>query len=263
MRAALASASAAFRLLLFVLWTLILLPPYLAALAAGRYYRRIACFYWRVTARYLIRMRVRVHGSIATGRPLLLVSNHVSYLDIVLLGGLVQGSFVAKAEVRGWPGIGFLALVARTVFVDRRPLAAGDHRDKIAGRLKDGEPLILFPEGTSSDGNRVLPFKSALFNVAESAIGDSHVTVQPVAVAYTRYGGLPMGYGQRPFYAWYGDMDLVTHLWEVMRRGTFTAEVAFLPAVTADRFADRKALARHAESETRRGFNRLLTGRGD
>ncbi len=263
MRSALDTASAALRLFLFVLWTLLLLPPYLAALAADWRYRDISRFYMRVTAKYLVRMNVVVHGAPATDRPLLMVSNHVSYLDIFLLGALIPGSFVAKAEVRKWPGIGFLALVARTVFVDRRPAAAGKHRDRIAARLTEGEPLILFPEGTSSDGNRVLPFKSALFNVAESAVGAVPVTVQPIAVAYTRYGGLPMGYEQRPFYAWYGDMELAPHLWEVMRRGAFTAEVEFMEPVAADSFADRKALARHAEAATRTGFNRLLTGRRD
>lgn len=257
-----AAVSAALRLILFVLWTLILLPPYLLALLLRRHYRRIALFYWRTVGRFLIRMDVRVHGEMSAERPLLLVLNHVSYLDIVLLGGLIPGCFVSKAEVRKWPGIGFLALIGRTVFVERRPSAVGRQRDAIAGRLKEGEPLILFPEGTSSDGNRVLPFKSALFNAAEVAVGgDAHVRVQPVAIAYTRFGGLPMGYAGRPFYAWYGDMDLVSHLWEVMKRGRFTAEVEFMSPVTVDRFANRKDLARYCEAETRRGFNRLLTGR--
>lgn len=259
-----AAFSAGVRLTLFVLWTLVLLPPYLVALGLRGPYRRIARFYWTTVGRYLIRMDVRVHGEMTTERPLLLVVNHISYLDIVLLAGMIPGSFVSKAEVRKWPGIGFLALIARTVFVDRRPAAVSQHRDQIAGRLKEGEPLILFPEGTSSDGNRVLPFKSALFNAAEAAVGgDTHVRVQPVAIAYTRYGGLPMGYGERPFYAWYGDMDLVTHLWDVMRRGRFTVDVEFMPPVTADRFANRKELARHCEAEVRSGFNRLLTGRRD
>lgn len=257
-----AGLMAASRLLMFVAWTLVCLVPYLPALALRRYYRRIAQFYWKVVNDHVLRMHVVVRGSICRDRPLLIVANHQSYLDICVFGQLIPGCFVSKAEVRKWPGIGFLALIARTIFVDRRPSSAGRQRDEIAGRLKEGEPLMLFPEGTTSDGNRVLPFKSAMFNVAEVAIHDGgHIAVQPVSIAYTRHNGLPMGYGLRPFYAWFGDMDLASHLWEVLMLGDFTVEVDFLPPVTMEGFADRKALAKHCEEVVRRGHNGALTGR--
>jgi 1-acyl-sn-glycerol-3-phosphate acyltransferase len=261
MHSVLAHVSAVLRLLLFVLWTLVLLPPYLIALAVNWRYREIARFYWRTVAVYVVRVDLRVHGEIAAERPLLLVCNHASYLDIIILGGAISAAFVAKAEVGQWPGIGFLAKIGRTIFVDRRPTAAARQGSEIARRLAEGEPLILFPEGTSSDGNRVLPFKTSLFHVAQAPVAGAAVRVQPLAVAYTRCGGLPMGHGDRPFYAWYGDMDLVSHLWDVLRRPRFTAEILFMPAVSADQFADRKSLARHCETETRRAFNQLLTGR--
>lgn len=259
----LSSLSAAMRLLLFVVWTFVMLPPYLATLALGRYYRRIARVYWAVTAKYLIQAEIVCRGTMSGERPLLIVANHASYLDIVVLGATVPGCFVSKAEVRKWPGIGFLAIIARTVFVDRRPSSTHRQRDEIAGRLKEGEPLILFPEGTSSDGNRVLPFKSALFNAAEHAIGGRRPVIQPLAIAYTRQGGLPVGYAGRPLYAWYGDMDLVTHLWAVMKAGPFTVELEFLPTVTMESFPDRKALARHCEDAVRRAVSRALSGRTD
>jgi len=257
----LASLSAVLRLLLFVAWTLVCLPVYLPALMARRYYRRISNFYWRMVAEHVLRMRIVTRGQLSARRPLLVVSNHVGYLDIIVLGSLIPGCFVSKAEVRRWPGIGFLARIARTVFVDRRQSSAGRHRDEIANRLRENEPLILFPEGTSSDGNRVLPFKSALFNAAERAVDDRTIHVQPISIAYTRYRGLPMGYRMRPHYAWYGDMDLVTHLWDVLKRGDFTVEVDFLPTTTIESFADRKELARFCEGEVRRGLNGALTGR--
>lgn len=252
---------AVIRLLFFLVWTVVLLVPYLSALAVGVGYRPLGAFYWRVVARWVLLAKVIVHGEIDETRPLILVGNHSSYVDIVVLGSLVHGSFVAKSEVRSWPGLGFLAIIARTVFVDRKRTAVTKHRDKIAARLGDGEPLILFPEGTTSNGNKVLPFKSALFNVAEQAKTESPLYIQPFAIAYTRAGGLPMGLAQRPFYAWVGDEELAPHLWGLLCRGGFTVEVGFLPAVSSEDFLSRKALAAFCEQEVRRGLVGLLTGR--
>lgn len=253
--------SATVRLLLYVLWTLVMMPVYSVALLAGTGYRAISCFYWRMTAEHILRMKIVVRGALVPQRPLLCVANHVSYLDIIALGSFVQGSFVAKAEVRGWPGFGILARLARTVFIDRRQTAVARSRSQIADALRRGEPLILFPEGTSSDGNRVLSFRSSLFNVAEQDVDGQPVTVQPVSIAYTRHWGVPMGYGLRPLYAWYGDMDLATHLWEVLLEGGFTVEIDLLEPVTLAQCGDRKALARHCESAVRRGMNGALSGR--
>lgn len=261
--------SAALRFALFLVMTLVGLVIYIPLLGLGRGYRPVSRFYWSMVARLVLQMEIVVHGELADERPLLCVANHVSYLDIVMIGSLVSGSFVSKAEVRTWPGFGFLAWAGRTIFIDRRPSETKRNRDMIAARLRHNEPLILFPEGTSTDGNRVLRFKSALFNAAELATEEaaegvehgSRVHVQPVAVAYTRWHGVPMGYAHRPHYAWYGDMDLVTHLWELMVRGGFRAEITFLPAVAVDRFPDRKALAAYCEAEVRRASNELLGGR--
>ena len=253
--------SAVLRLVLFLMYTLVGLPLYLVALAVGVGYRHIGVLYWRVVANTVLLARVIVHGSVDHNRPLIMVGNHSNYLDIVTMGSLIQGSFVAKAEVRSWPGIGFMAAISRTVFVDRKRSAVAHHRDEIASRLADGEPLILFPEGTTSNGNKVLPFKTALFSVAELANSDNPLYVQPFAIAYTRAGGLPMGLAQRPYYAWIGDEDLLPHLWEVLKRGGFTIEVSFLPAVSNEDFLSRKALAQFCEAEVRRGLVGLLTGR--
>jgi len=254
------AVSAALRLGLFVVWTLALLLPYLIALAVGVGYRPIGALYWFGVVRWVMLAKVVVHGDVTHTRPLILVGNHSTYVDIAVMGSLIHGSFVAKAEVRSWPGLGFLAVIARTVFVDRKRSAVTQHRDQIANRLADGEPLILFPEGTTSNGNKVLPFKSALFNVAEHASPENPLHIQPFAIAYTRAGGLPMGLAQRPFYAWVGDEELLPHLWELLCRGSFTVEVAFLPAVSHEDFLSRKALASFCEAEVRRGLIGLLTG---
>jgi 1-acyl-sn-glycerol-3-phosphate acyltransferase len=264
------------RLTLFLAWTAAVVLPYALMLGLRLHApcRRVAVFYWRVAA-HLIGLRVRVRrGAFTSARPLLILSNHTSYLDIVVLGSLVGTCFVAKSEVGTWPGFGLLARLGRTVFVERKRASTGKGRDEIAHRLAAGEPLVLFPEGTSNDGNRVLPFKSALLAVAEPGRGRGRrrepqenadaaaaLTVQPVSLAYTRLDGIPIGRVWRPYYAWYGDMDLAPHLWTVLGLGTVTAEVILHDPIEAGTFASRKALTRHCQSSVSSGVSELLSGR--
>src|SRR5206468_8064053 len=138
----------------------------------------------------------------------LFAANHISYTDITILGSLIPGSFIAKTEVAGWPFFGWLAKLQRSVFVDRRVHSTATQRDAISDRLAAGDALILFPEGTSGDGNRVLPFKSALFGALERGKDLPPVTVQPVSLAYARLDGMPIGRLYRPFFAWYGSVEL-------------------------------------------------------
>ena len=210
----------------------------------------------------ILGLRVIVRGRQSTARPQLVVANHISYFDIFAIGGATHGVFVAKAEIDSWPFFGWMGRAGGTVFVNRRRTATGDARDDIRSRIAGGETLIMFPESTSNDGNRIRPFKSALFNVAERGTADTPpMTVQPVSIAYTRLNSLPLGIGWRPFFAWYGDMDLIPHLWHALRLGTLTSEVTFHPAVTSDDFSNRKALAKHCETVTGAGVARLLMGR--
>lgn len=209
----------------------------------------------------ILGLKLEIRGQRVSHGPTLYVANHTSYLDITVLGAATQGSFVSKAEVREWPLFGLLARLQRSVFVDRRAREAGAHRDEIARRLEGGDDLILFPEGTSSHGNGTLPFKSALFSAAAIEVRGRPVIVQPVSVAYTRLDGMPLGRNLRPFYAWYGDMDLASHILGVMALGTVTVVVEFHPPVTLPDFPNRKALARHCESVIANGVAAALSGR--
>ena len=256
---------AALRFLAFVTWTLTALPPYLLLLACGwRGYSSYARAYFRVCNR-LLGFRVVTRGAPRSDRrPVLFVSNHASYLDILILGSQLSACFVAKAEVAGWPGFGFLARIARTVFVNRARGATARERDQLSRRLAAGDSLILFPEGTSNDGNRVLPFKSSLFAVAALTGPDGQpLPVQPVSVAYTRLDGCAMGRAFRPFYAWYGDMTLAGHLFAALGLGDLTVEVIFHPVVSQADFADRKALSNHCHDVVARGVIDALSGRLD
>jgi len=209
----------------------------------------------------LFGFRVQRRGCQSRKAPTLYVANHVSYLDIEVLGSLIVGSFVAKKEVRSWPVFGWLAVLQRSVFVGRQPQRAADDRDEMSERLEAGDSLILFAEGTSGDGNRVLPFKSALFSVAQLRPKGEDLTVQPVSIAYSHLDGMPMGRFLRPYFAWYGDMELVPHIWNACGLGKVTVTVEFHPPVTLTGLGSRKALADHCQREVQRGLTDALTGR--
>ncbi len=206
-------------------------------------------------------LRLEIHGARSAIRPTLFVVNHASYLDIAVLSAVIEGSFIAKTEVAGWPLFGWLAKLQRTVFVDRRSGSVSRQRDAIRRRLAAGDNLILFPEGTSNDGGRVLPFKSALLSAAEHGPHERPVVVQPVSVAYVRLNGLPIGRFYRPFIAWYGDMELGPHLWTMLGLGKVTVVVIFHAPVTLGAFGSRKALTDHCWRVVSAGVAAALGGR--
>ena len=249
------------RLLLFALHTLPLMPVQQALVKLRS--PRAATLPWRYHRRNcrILGFEVRTHGRRAETRPTLFVANHVSWIDIVVLSSLFPISFVAKSEVGLWPFFGTLARLQRTVFVERRASRTAAHRDEIGRRLAEGGDLILFPEGTSSDGGRVLPFRSALFSVAERRIEGRPLAVQPLTVAYTGIDGMPLTRRRRPEVAWYGDMELAAHLWGALKARRIRVDVVFHQPVTIDEFPDRKALAAHCRGAVADGLARALSGR--
>ena len=242
-------------------WTALLIPVQAFALAFRLpLSRRVPRLYHRGVAR-AAGLRIRVSGRPAHPRPTLFVCNHASWIDIVVLSCVLDASFVAKAEVAGWPLFGLLARLARSVFVVRRASRSGRHRDEMRLRLEDGDSLILFPEGTSSDGNRVLPFNSTFFAVAQRPAGGRDLAVQPVTLAYTGVRGLPTTRRERPWLAWYGDTGLMAHLWRVLGLGGAEVDVRIHEPVSIGRNGTRKTLARACENAVADGLSALLAGR--
>ncbi len=158
-------------------------------------------------------------------------------LDILVLGGVLEACFVAKTEVAGWPLIGLVSKLGRTAFVSRNRGRTGAEAAQMRARLAAGDSLILFPEGTSNDGTRVLPFRSSFLAVADAA-----GRVQAVSLVYDRLGGLPACRRDRPLFAWYGDMDIASHFWRIARRSGARATVLLHEPVDPRDFPDRKAL---------------------
>jgi 1-acyl-sn-glycerol-3-phosphate acyltransferase len=250
-----------FRLGLYLLLTLPLMPVQaLLVLARSPLAHRLARRYHGWVSR-LMGFRVTVKGERSRRRPTLFVSNHISYIDIEILGGLIEGCFVARSDMARWPLFGWLAKLQQCVFVDRRVRSTAEQRDAIRRRLDAGDNLVLFPEATSGDGTRLLPFKSALLSVADYAGADGPLPVQPVSIVYLRLDGIPLGRSYRPFFAWYGDMSLAPHLWEMVGLGTVDVEVVFHPPVTLAELGARKALAEHCYRTIAASVASALAGR--
>ncbi len=252
-------------LLAFAALTLVLLPFQLAGMAFGlRLQRTLPHWYHRILCA-LIGVRIREIGTRSTDSPALILSNHVSWLDICVISAVSPVVFVAKSEVADWPVFGWLARLQRTVFINRRARhQTGAANREITGRLLGGDAVVLFAEGTSSDGIRVLPFRSSLVGAVHHALGNStqhsHVTVQPMSLAYRSLGGVPLGRGLRQRVAWYGDAQLVPHLLAVLASGAVDVTVSWGAAVAYDISADRKAITRDAEQSVRRMTTAALRG---
>ncbi|WP_377297559.1 lysophospholipid acyltransferase family protein [Rhizobium sp. SGZ-381] len=217
--------------LLLTALTLVLLPVQLLALRFDWMLRRRLPRVWHRAACYLLGIRIRQHGSLESRRPLMLAANHASWKDILVLGAIADVVFVAKAEVADWPVFGWLAKLQKSVFVVReQKRKAGEQVNEIAARLAAREIIVLFPEGTTSDGNRLLEVKSSLFGAASAAVASAPegvVYVQPVSIAYTGIYGMPMGRYHRPIAAWPGDVELVPHLMGVLKAEAMEVDVDF------------------------------------
>jgi len=254
-----------FVLAAFFAFTLPLMPLQLLFLWTGsRFARTFPHWYHRQVCR-IIGIRLHIDGSIARENGVLIISNHVSWLDITVLSAVAPVSFVAKQEVASWPFVSWLAKLQRSVFIDRtRRSEVTDKANEILERLQAGDHIVLFAEGTSSDGNGIVPFKTPLFAAAKPSGGapiGSDVCAQTLALTYTKLHGIPLCRRGRPVVAWYGDMDLASHAWKLLGLGPLDAEIRIGPPVPLDEFADRKALARYAEQQVRSDLAVLLRGR--
>jgi lyso-ornithine lipid O-acyltransferase len=240
-----AHARLAQKLILAVLLTLALLPVQLVALWLKLKLRVTVPVIWHRMMCRIMGIRVVLHGKASTARPLLIVANHVSWSDISVLSSVMPLSFVAKSEVKDWPVFGTLAKLQRTVFINREIRhQTGLQAKAIAARMgHEKDVMVLFAEGTTGDGTRLLPFKSALTGAAALAIGEDGIAhVQPVAIAYTRYGGLPVGFKRRLQAAWIGDLELLPHLKHILSGQPLDVEVSFGEPIMIEPPVNRKAV---------------------
>ncbi|MBA1155157.1 1-acyl-sn-glycerol-3-phosphate acyltransferase [Microvirga mediterraneensis] len=247
----------AIRLLLLGLCSLVLVPLQMLALRLSwsALLHVLPVWFHRILMR-LFNVRVIERGTPPGRMPTIVLANHVSWLDIPVIGSLHPLSFIAKSEIETWPVVGLLARLQRSVFIDReRRKATAEVNDALAHRLVKGEAIVLFAEGTTGDGNRLLPFRSSLVGAAQTALmHDSveHVYLQPLAISYVRRNGLPVTRRERPFIAWYGDMDLGPHLKMFIRGVPLDVVVTWGEPIPFN--GNRKQATASAEAEVRRAL---------
>lgn len=199
---------------------------------------------------FLVGLRIKTIGQVGQQRPLLLVSNHISYLDVWVLGSNTPARFTPKSEVAGWPFVGSICRLLNSVFIERKAEKIKDSSEKLKAALAEGEVISLFAEGTTGNGKHLLPFKSSLFSIAEQETYGKDVFVQPAVICYERIGGLPVDMVNMPLLAWYGDMDLMPHLWQVLRLGKIDVTLTILPAVSCKELGRRKQIAAYLQEKT-------------
>lgn len=264
MGASLRTAGAVVKLTLFGLLTLAIIPPQLCLLLVHR--GPLAYVIPRLWHRGVCRifgLRFTVIGVPLRGAQTLFMSNHLSYLDIPVIGSVLIASFVAKKEVESWPVFGFLSKLQQTAFIDRRRTAISEEKAAIDSRLANGRSLILFPEGTSTDGRGVLPFKSSLFALALDS-SNSALWLQPLTVRLDSVDGRPpLTQTDRDLYAWHRDMDteLPAHLWLFANTSGAQISLIFHPPVKAADHSDRKVLAKLCHDAVSNGLTTMLAQR--
>lgn len=223
-------------------------------LGVTKWFHRFCCL--------VTNIRIKVIGETAhrKNNPVIYMCNHISYIDILVLGSMLDGCFVAKSEVAGWPGFGFLSKLQKTIFIVRERSALMESRKSIADAMANDHDIILFPEGTSTDGWEVQQFKAGLLAIffpedKDKAEAGNYETIdnallQPVAIKHVATDGIPATKDRqdiRDLYAWYGDMDLVPHLWALVKTWRTDVEVHMLDPLSPRDFTHRFDIANAAQ----------------
>lgn len=241
----------------FLLWCLIMVPLQLVTmLLKNKNPAYTLPWIWHKGVCRVLGLNVIVEGSPCTDRQVIFVCNHMSYLDIPVIGSVLQASFVAKSEVAKWPVFGFLSKLQQTAFISRSKTTLGHDKNNLESMLQDGRSMIIFPEGTSTDGRNVMPFKSSLFSIAtsEEALAQD-IWLQPMTLSLITVDRLPPETQRlRDLYAWHGDMDLAPHLSAFTKIRGATVKITFHPPIQARSLPDRKKLALACHEQVSQGL---------
>ena len=226
---------------------LIILVPWIAIISFFQFL--VVCFFKRFFfvfykllffgIRKIFGIKLKVSGE-QEAKRVMFISNHISYLDIIILGSLVNAVFVAKSEIRDWPIINKLCMLGKTIFIERENRRSVKKQAiLIKENMENGLNVILFPEGTSSDGSKVLGFKSSLFEVVDHEELRNY-KLQPISISYNKLDGLPLVKIHRPFLAWFGAMNLAPHVWKFLGLGTSEVDIRFHKSEKFSDFLNRK-----------------------
>jgi len=212
-----------------------------------RLFHRLGCLF--------LGLRINVIGQPSTGRPTLMVANHISWTDIVALGSVADVTFVAKREVGQWPFVGMMADLQRTIYADRtRRSETGRTAQAMGKHMASGNAVLLFAEGQSDIGTHVLPFRSALIGAAQHAMieaGASDVVIQPVTIAYTKLQGLPVSRNERSLIAWIKSKSVRQNIVDILSGPVKDVTIAFGHPMPLNQGDNRKAVSKAAEIQVR------------
>lgn len=257
-----------FRILFFIF---VYVPFMMVAIPVQIVWSRLGLPGWHVIPKLFHRfgaaflgLKITVLGEPVQNRPVLILSNHISWTDIVAIGSVADVTFVAKQEVSRWFFVGFMASLQRTLYVDRTRRSDARRTTREMGqRMAAGGAVLLFAEGQSDVGTHVLPFRSALVGAAQHAMfeaGAKEVLIQPLTVAYTRLQGLPVSRNDRSLIAWIKSKSVKQNIREILTGGVKEVTVAFGTPKPLVEGANRKAVTKQAEDEVRRMLVSLNRG---
>tara|TARA_B100001029_G_C15036005_1_gene440185 strand:- start:890 stop:1642 length:753 start_codon:yes stop_codon:yes gene_type:complete len=204
----------------------------------------------------VIGIKVKLIGEYSRLRPLVLIGNHTSYLDIIILGSIMPICFIAKYEIRGWFLFGFLAKMQNTIFINRKNQKTLESIKNINKHLKNESAVVLFPEGTTNTGKKLLDFKSSLFNMFEN---NSILRLQNFSLCYTHVNDMPIDDRTRPQVSWYGDMNMISHLTNLLKLSCINVTVVFhksLPIVGMN----RKQISSYSHKQVKEGIDLAIDG---
>lgn len=235
-------------ILIFSLIIFFFLPAIILSILPPQKKQIFFRFVYKIIRR-ILRVNVKVTGDVAKQKPILFTSNHMSYLDIIVLGSILPGNFVSKAEVAQWPIIGWAAKLGGTIFVNRKRSKAGSHLSFMIDALDSGKNLILFPEGTTGNGIHVLPFKSSLFKLAE----ERDITIQPITLKYKKINGLPVQSHEKAKISWIGDEGFAPHIKDFAKLGKVEAEIIIHPPI--EKLNNRKKIAEECHKAVSGSYN--------
>jgi 1-acyl-sn-glycerol-3-phosphate acyltransferase len=267
-----------FIITILAITTLALLPVQIVIVRFFPKHSPIIAKFWHRLVLKLIGFRLHITGTPVEGEPTLWIANHVSWSDIPIMGAILPGFFVAKQDMAAWPMIGFIAKTQNTIFVNREARSSViGQAEAIAEKLKSGHNVILFPEGTTTDGMTLYPFKSALLGGVNMALGkhfgrqnedkenppsssQSSYKVQPVTLSYNKLYGMPMGRLDLHHVAWPGSIELMPHLMNVVKQGAFDVDVHFGEPIEYFIDSNRKAVTEDIKASIKRDLLKGLRG---
>lgn len=251
--------AAIFKLFLFAVWSIAIVPLQIGVLAITKERRSyvLPCIWHKGVCR-IFRISLSVEGSPAHDRHTVFICNHLSYLDIPVLGSVLKASFIAKSEVSTWPVFGFLSRLQQTLFIERKRSQVNSAGKNVSDRILKRQNLILFAEGTSTDGQKVRPFKSSLFGFFLSQ-QHADLCFQPLTICLSAIDKRkPETQSDRDVYAWHIEMDttLPAHLWRFAKTGGAHIHLIFHDLIKLQEGMDRKQLAKLCHKQVARGLEK-------